>query len=1082
MKKSGNKRRRIFAELLECRQLLSGGPVLVLDTLSTSGVTITGSWSTSGAGSGRYGATFLTDNNSNKGADSVVFSEVVPTTTSYQVDVRYSSIAGANNVPVTINYQGGTASVSLDETANAGEWYPIGVYPFAVGGTGSVYISNAGTTGAVLVDAVRLVGISDVPAAPPTPALTATAPNQVQLSWQAPSAGAAGYIVQRSLDSTHFTQPGQVNSSTGNFTDSTAYGSTDYTYQVVSYQTDPTGNILSFSPSANVTTPVHVPVTLYVSPTGTGTGTSPQLAAGSISAAFAIAENGDTIQMAAGTYTASQVINDKPEDAQFTSNVTVSAAPGANVVIAGTLADYAQHLTFQGLQTEGLVTMELSASYSSVVDLTDSGGIFVWGDYQSVIGCQFSVYDQDAVDICAGANNTQNHNALIEGNVVNFTLYDNLNSSQLHLDAFQLWDTYDDQIIGNIVHQTENSCVIISPGRQNTIDVENILIENNFFDNALAPATNLGLWDIDARGGTDVVVVNNTLMGGMTIVNPNQGNLLENNIIGSLAGVGEPESNNYITGYNKGIGVVPNASDIVGASPLYANASSVDYHLVLSGGVPTDVNRNPINLTFGSAAVAPATDIDNEPRNSSLVWVGAAVPTEGPVTLCSSGTYIRLDPDGQHVDVWNNASGSGAIQSQLLCGQLTSLSIQNNVAGGSLVVDLSAGSVFPARGITFVGSGSDTLTLVGSSGSHAIQISSGALTYDGNILNFSGIHQNVFDPRGGTDSMNVSSGTVTLASPQWQSGALVLNFSSIAVGSGAKLECAGSTDPSQRALLVVTSLSLAGSVNAWTGTLDLGSDDLDLVNGALSTTTNQIAEGFNSGQWNGAGITSSAAASNSSHITALGIMSNSGNALAGISNTGIYGANTLGGLFDGYSPGPTDVLIKYTYYGDANLDGSVDGSDYAQIDNGYLTQASGWFNGDLNYDGVVDGSDYTLMDNAYNVQGASFSSIIAVVPKPSVAVTAVGVPQAEIANAAASSEAPSIGHHRLHLSAVEKQASLASNIPIPNIVTTAASSSSSAAPPAVTWLFSHHRSRSMKSENGAIGTSESFPGNVKSVR
>jgi hypothetical protein len=68
------------------------------------------------------------------------------------------------------------------------------------------------------------------------------------------------------------------------------------------------------------------------------------------------------------------------------------------------------------------------------------------------------------------------------------------------------------------------------------------------------------------------------------------------------------------------------------------------------------------------------------------------------------------------------------------------------------------------------------------------------------------------------------------------------------------------------------------------------------------------------------------------------------------------------------------VLIKYTYYGDANLDGQVDGSDYARIDSGYLNQLTGWYNGDFNYDGVVNGSDYTLIDNSYNTQGANLSS------------------------------------------------------------------------------------------------------------
>jgi fibronectin type 3 domain-containing protein len=68
------------------------------------------------------------------------------------------------------------------------------------------------------------------------------------------------------------------------------------------------------------------------------------------------------------------------------------------------------------------------------------------------------------------------------------------------------------------------------------------------------------------------------------------------------------------------------------------------------------------------------------------------------------------------------------------------------------------------------------------------------------------------------------------------------------------------------------------------------------------------------------------------------------------------------------------VVARYTYYGDANLDGKVDGSDYSRIDFGYLSHAHGWENGDFNYDGVIDGSDYTLIDNAFNQQGGAISA------------------------------------------------------------------------------------------------------------
>lgn len=73
----------------------------------------------------------------------------------------------------------------------------------------------------------------------------------------------------------------------------------------------------------------------------------------------------------------------------------------------------------------------------------------------------------------------------------------------------------------------------------------------------------------------------------------------------------------------------------------------------------------------------------------------------------------------------------------------------------------------------------------------------------------------------------------------------------------------------------------------------------------------------------------------------------------------------------------SDLLIKYTYYGDANLDGKVDGSDYSLIDNGYLHHLTGWYNGDFNYDGIVNGSDYALIDNSFNTQGASLASGVA---------------------------------------------------------------------------------------------------------
>jgi autotransporter-associated beta strand protein len=205
---------------------------------------------------------------------------------------------------------------------------------------------------------------------------------------------------------------------------------------------------------------------------------------------------------------------------------------------------------------------------------------------------------------------------------------------------------------------------------------------------------------------------------------------------------------------------------------------------------------------------------------------------------------------------------------------------------------------------------------------------------------------------GGT---TVSGGTLVLAS----SSALPTG-NALTVGTAGTLQIARSTGN-------VSYLATAGSLNN-TGVVDISNNAIDIQNASanIGTITAQIAAAYNGGAWNGnvAGgvITSSAAASDTTHLTAVGIA------------TGFGSFNAQGTTV---SVNPQDVLIKYTYYGDTNLDGRVDGSDYSRIDNGVLQGLTGWQNGDFNYDGVINGSDYTLIDNAFNTQGAQLSAEVA---------------------------------------------------------------------------------------------------------
>src|SRR5947207_308376 len=69
--------------------------------------------------------------------------------------------------------------------------------------------------------------------------------------------------------------------------------------------------------------------------------------------------------------------------------------------------------------------------------------------------------------------------------------------------------------------------------------------------------------------------------------------------------------------------------------------------------------------------------------------------------------------------------------------------------------------------------------------------------------------------------------------------------------------------------------------------------------------------------------------------------------------------------FGGQSVAPGDQIVMYTYGGDANMDGTLNGDDYFRIDS-HVAQSGtvfGYANGDFNYSGTIDGDDYFIIDS-----------------------------------------------------------------------------------------------------------------------
>ena len=75
-------------------------------------------------------------------------------------------------------------------------------------------------------------------------------------------------------------------------------------------------------------------------------------------------------------------------------------------------------------------------------------------------------------------------------------------------------------------------------------------------------------------------------------------------------------------------------------------------------------------------------------------------------------------------------------------------------------------------------------------------------------------------------------------------------------------------------------------------------------------------------------------------------------------------------LWNGVIVDATSVIVKYTYIGDADLNGYVDAVDYGTVDNWIqFPGTTGYGNGDFNFDGVIDAVDYGYIDNSIQLQG-----------------------------------------------------------------------------------------------------------------
>jgi fibronectin-binding autotransporter adhesin len=371
------------------------------------------------------------------------------------------------------------------------------------------------------------------------------------------------------------------------------------------------------------------------------------------------------------------------------------------------------------------------------------------------------------------------------------------------------------------------------------------------------------------------------------------------------------------------------ANASIGAAPVsYTNGGTV----VLTGtqsytGITTVAGANMVTSQAGILTKNLNSTSTNNVFTPTVLSVGALSNAGAASTLgASTGDATNLVMNGGTLRYTGAAAGS----TDRLFSIGTSGGTFDAAAAGTMTLNSAGGTNVTA------GTGARTLTLTGTNtGSNTIGgvLANGTLSTDTLAISKTGAGKWVL---GGANSY--TGGTTVSA------GTLVAGNGD-AFGVGALNVADGALAQAQPGL--TKAISLTTLTTNTSGKFDLTDSSMVIHGNTDAQVRTQLTAGYNAGHWDGpTGIVSSTAAASTE--TSVGYASN-----ASLNLTSFKGVSGLTA---------TDVLVKYTYAGDANLDGKVDIGDLGLLA-GSWQQLTGkvWFDGDFSYDGAVNIGDLGLL-------------------------------------------------------------------------------------------------------------------------
>jgi hypothetical protein len=384
---------------------------------------------------------------------------------------------------------------------------------------------------------------------------------------------------------------------------------------------------------------------------------------------------------------------------------------------------------------------------------------------------------------------------------------------------------------------------------------------------------------------------------------------------------------------------------------------------IFGGAVGTAVDGALAGLTTNS-------NIGNGPGVTRING-GAVMTTEDqtyqePVTLGATTTLAANDVT--FVDTLDSAGASRNLSVNTTGGGITTFSrpVGRMLPLGSLTTNPDGTTRINAISITTTGNQQyqDNVTLNSETNITSLISTAGSVRFDG-TLNGEALNQEllfidaavdtVFGGAVGTAANGALASLTTNSNTGNGAGSTRINGGTVATTGDQRYQ----ENVTLNSDTNITSLtSSAGTLDlSLAGTLDLADNDLVIrptpaaKPALLSAASGWLVSGYAGGLWNGTGIVSSHAAANPNMDTGLVLADN---ALADL------------GEFGGVAVDENSLLLKYTYYGDIDVNGQVDADDLTVFANNFgRTTGATQIDGDIDLDGDVDADDLTVFANSF---------------------------------------------------------------------------------------------------------------------